>query len=365
MTLRTVVGVVTVLATLLVGSASADDLGAARARRAELQQRLDAAAEQLASLEARAAELGAERDAVAGQLAELQGEIATAEGRVSERVRALYKRGTVDPVLAMLTTEEPQQALDRATAVIGLVRDDRVVSEQASAERVRAGALADRRATTQTELDAAVEAQRDVSAQLQDDLRQAVELERQLEEEVRRAREEARRRAEEDTRRRAQEASRRRAGAASSRHAAASVSPPSRAAAPTSGSYACPVGQPRSYTDSWGDARSGGRRHRGTDILAPYGTPIFAVTDGVVDIYPYGSSAGNWAIFRGADGNRYWYMHLQQWTVADGARVSVGSQIGTNGDTGNARGTPHLHFELHPGGGSAVNPYPFVRRICG
>ncbi|MDP9021878.1 MAG: M23 family metallopeptidase, partial [Actinomycetota bacterium] len=128
--------------------------------------------------------------------------------------------------------------------------------------------------------------------------------------------------------------------------------------------YACPVGQPRTFTDTWGAPRSGGRRHRGTDILAPYGTPIYAVTDGVVDIRSYGSSAGNWAIFRGADGDQYWYMHLQSWTVRDGARVSAGTKIGTNGDTGNARGTPHLHFERHPGGGGAVNPYSFLRRIC-
>jgi peptidoglycan LD-endopeptidase LytH len=127
---------------------------------------------------------------------------------------------------------------------------------------------------------------------------------------------------------------------------------------------ACPIDQPRSFTDTWGDARSGGRSHRGTDILSPMGTPIRAITSGVWDIRPPGRSAGLWAILRGDDGNQYWYMHLQSHTVSDGARVSAGQQTGTNGDTGNARGTPHLHFELHPGGGSAVNPYSLLRRVC-
>ncbi len=99
-------------------------------------------------------------------------------------------------------------------------------------------------------------------------------------------------------------------------------------------------------------------------MMAPYGTPIYAVTDGVVDIRGYGSSAGNWIIFNGADGNQYWYMHLQSFVASDGARVPAGTKIATNGDTGNARGTPHLHFERHPGGGGPVNPYPFLRGIC-
>jgi membrane fusion protein, copper/silver efflux system len=48
-----------------------------------------------------------------------------------------------------------------------------------------------------------------------------------------------------------------------------------------------------------------------------------------------------------------------------GERVRAGQPIGTNGDTGNARGTPHLHLEVHPGGGRPINPYPLVQRACG
>ena len=65
----------------------------------------------------------------------------------------------------------------------------------------------------------------------------------------------------------------------------------------------------------------------------------------------------------GDDGNQYWYMHNQE-NLVTGGHVSAGQQIATVGDTGNAVGTPHLHFEYHPGGGAPVNPYPVVAPIC-
>jgi murein DD-endopeptidase MepM/ murein hydrolase activator NlpD len=65
----------------------------------------------------------------------------------------------------------------------------------------------------------------------------------------------------------------------------------------------------------------------------------------------------------GDDGNQYWYMHNEQ-NFVSGGHVSAGQHIAAVGDTGNASGTPHLHFEYHPGGGAAVNPYPLVASIC-
>jgi peptidoglycan LD-endopeptidase LytH len=125
----------------------------------------------------------------------------------------------------------------------------------------------------------------------------------------------------------------------------------------------CPVAGPVSFIDSWGYPRSGGRTHEGVDMMADYGTPVVAIVSGSITYAGYGDSAGNWQILSGSDGNTYWYMHNQQNTVNGGA-VKAGQQIATVGDTGNATGIPHLHFEFHPGGGGPVNPYPLVASLC-
>ena len=126
---------------------------------------------------------------------------------------------------------------------------------------------------------------------------------------------------------------------------------------------ACPVAGPVSFIDSWGYPRSGGRSHEGVDMMADYGTPVVAVTSGSITYSGYGGSAGNWQILSGSDGNAYWYMHNQQ-NIVNGGSVRAGQQIATVGDTGNATGIPHLHFEFHPGGGGAVNPYPLAASLC-
>ncbi|MDP9067562.1 MAG: peptidoglycan DD-metalloendopeptidase family protein [Actinomycetota bacterium] len=129
-----------------------------------------------------------------------------------------------------------------------------------------------------------------------------------------------------------------------------------------SGGMACPVAGAVSFIDSWGYPRSG-HTHQGTDMMAAYGTPVVAITDGTITLSDYGGSAGYWIILSGDDGHQYWYMHNQQ-NLVSGGHVSAGQQIATVGDTGNAAGTPHVHFEYHPGGGAAINPYPLVASVC-
>ena len=94
-------------------------------------------------------------------------------------------------------------------------------------------------------------------------------------------------------------------------------------------------------------------------MLAPMGTPIYAVVSGTVN-FNQNRLGGNAASLAGDNGNRYYYAHLSRYEGA-GRRVSQGDLIGYNGDTGNATGVPHLHFEIHPGGSLAVNPTPSVR----
>jgi len=121
---------------------------------------------------------------------------------------------------------------------------------------------------------------------------------------------------------------------------------------------ACPV-LGSAYGDSWGAPRSGGRRHEGVDMLAPTGTPLYAVVSGNIR---FGTNVlgGNYVSLNGDNGNRYYYAHLSRNEGSD-RRVNQGDVIGYVGDTGDAIGIPHLHFEIHPGGGLAVNPTTSVR----
>ncbi|MCU1673924.1 MAG: peptidase family [Frankiales bacterium] len=130
-----------------------------------------------------------------------------------------------------------------------------------------------------------------------------------------------------------------------------------------SAGYACPVDGPHHFTNDWGDARAG-HRHQGTDVLAPYGSRVVAVTSGVVKT-AYSSSGGVSLYLRGDDGTEYFYAHNASNVASSGERVAAGELIAYVGNSGNARGGPsHVHFERHPGGGAAVNPYPFLSRIC-
>ncbi len=129
------------------------------------------------------------------------------------------------------------------------------------------------------------------------------------------------------------------------------------------GGIVCPVAGPVSFVDSWGDSRSGGRGHQGTDMMADYGTPTVAPVGGTVE--HRGSSLGglSWYL-HGDDGNTYYGTHLSGYENEGAGWVAAGTVIGYVGDSGNAAGTPHLHFELQPGGGSAVNSYPLVAAAC-
>jgi murein DD-endopeptidase MepM/ murein hydrolase activator NlpD len=126
-------------------------------------------------------------------------------------------------------------------------------------------------------------------------------------------------------------------------------------------SFICPVAGPSAFGDTFGAPRSGGRKHEGVDMMSPYGTPLVAVVGGEAG-FRTTSLGGNSISLAGDDGNRYFYAHLSSWEGSSRS-VAAGEVIGYVGHTGDTTAN-HLHFEIHPGGGAAVNPYPTVRKYC-
>ena len=122
-----------------------------------------------------------------------------------------------------------------------------------------------------------------------------------------------------------------------------------------------------SFVDSWHDGRSGGRLHIGVDIVGPKGLAIYAVTDGIITKM-YGAESklsGNAIRLTAANATYFFYAHLDSFAsgITVGSNVKAGQIIGYMGASGNAGGNSHLHFEVHPGGGEAVNPYPIVKAV--
>jgi hypothetical protein len=131
------------------------------------------------------------------------------------------------------------------------------------------------------------------------------------------------------------------------------------------------------YTMNFGDPRGQGR-HEGIDIeRVPWRTPVVAAETGTVKWWTTSWRAGCMLYLYGKSGTTYLYIHLNNdltatsedkggckagvsYAVADGAKVTAGEQIAWSGDSGDAEGNPHLHFEVHPDDGPAVNPWPYL-----
>ena len=125
--------------------------------------------------------------------------------------------------------------------------------------------------------------------------------------------------------------------------------------------FTCPIRGPLTFSNTWGAPRGGGRRHEGTDLMTPHGTPNVAVVSGTFRTHH--SRLGGLSIYlRGDDGHTYYYAHLSQ-VVGPDRRVAQGEVIGRTGSTGDAT-TPHTHFEFHPNGGRAVPSYSLLRAHC-
>jgi murein DD-endopeptidase MepM/ murein hydrolase activator NlpD len=133
------------------------------------------------------------------------------------------------------------------------------------------------------------------------------------------------------------------------------------------------------YTDDFGAPRGGGA-HQGNDLMAAKRSAAVAAEAGRVKYWTTSAAAGCMLYLYGESGTMYYYIHLNNdltakndnrgkcvkgtaYAVSNGSRVAAGQQIGYVGDSGDANGiSPHLHFEVHPGGGRAVSPYPYLQK---
>jgi hypothetical protein len=133
------------------------------------------------------------------------------------------------------------------------------------------------------------------------------------------------------------------------------------------------------YTNDFGAPRPGGA-HQGNDLMAAKRSPAVAAETGTVKYWTTSRAAGCMLYLYGESGTVYYYIHLNNdltlkndnrgkcvrnvaYAVKSGARVVAGQQIGYVGDSGDANGiASHLHFEVHPAGGRAVSPYPYLQK---
>lgn len=310
--------------------AGAVDIEGARNAAAALQADLDAAAARYEEVWAAVEQATFELEEIERRAAELTSEAAELDVRLAARAREVFKHGPRTGLELLIAEGGPTDAIERAG--FAAVLQDRETAGLEEAESTRLAlrqtlALAEVRRAELADLEAEAEVALTALTEQLDAARRRV---RSLEALA------ARQRLIQNARQ--------------------------------SGLYSCIMDRGFvSFRDTWGAPRSGGRRHQGTDVMAPFNVPVYAFTSGVVLRRSTSRLGGLGLYLRGDDGATYFYAHLNGYTAAGsaGRRVVAGEQLGFNGYTGNAtRSAPHVHFERRSAAGSKQNPYAYLVAAC-
>jgi peptidoglycan LD-endopeptidase LytH len=324
-----VVGLLAVLAPAAVAQ-TLDDLEDAEERVEDLTGLRDEAVDRYEATWAAVEQARVELDTLARRTEELQAEVVATTSVLEDRARLAFKRGPLELLEVLLRADDADLALERVALLSAAQRRDQLAIE---------AALAAQAALARSEI---------LLASHEDEL---VDLQTQLEVEAAALQEEL----EQVT--------------AETAELATLVSRQRRVdRGEQQGIYAC-IFDPGAhrFRDTWGAPRAGGTWHRGTDVFAAYRAPVYAITSGTITRHSNSPLGGLGLYLWGDDGNQYYYAHLDA-IEPDGRvgnRVVAGEQIARNGHTGNASpSAPHVHLELHPGGGAHRNPYPWLAAAC-
>jgi murein DD-endopeptidase MepM/ murein hydrolase activator NlpD len=331
------------LATFPASADTESQLKAARARLAVVQAGLDRLVASYDQALTRYANTQAQIDTLQQRMQRISVKMSRIQSLMAARIRLVFETGGADTVQMLLTADSFSQFTDRVQFLGRLAHGDAdlISDSQTTGEELRRtgedlSRLAHGQASTVNDLAAQKAA---IAGLFSEQASLVAKLRDQLAAEQ----------------------------AAAARRAAALAAAAARAVG-GGPLQACPVGQPRSFSDDFGEPRYGGgfHYHQGIDILAPLGTPVYAAQSGRF-VADYNSLGGISANIYSDSGDRTYYAHMSSYAgVPSGSHVPAGLEIGHVGNTGDAIGGPyHLHFEYHPGGGSAVDPYRLLVAVCG
>lgn len=313
-----------------------DDLDAARQELQAKQDQLDAVTYQWQQTETAYAQAqDAVREAQT-QIGRLQAQLVKIQKQFDAQVRAVYISGGNDTIGALLGSQSFEDFADRLRFASNIVQgdEDLAVSVSVQAERLRrererltqeADAQAKAAALLQTQRTALDARLGDLQATV-NDLYQKFQDEQALHQ--------------------------------------IGLTPPGGGPLPPIASGAigyCPVAGLVSFVDSFGWPRPGGRTHQGIDMISPYATPIVAVHGGNAVQTPNTLGGNAVIVYHDGSSDFTYYAHMSSYGST--GSVGAGDVIGYVGATGDTS-VNHLHFEYHPGGGAAVDPYQLLLAVC-